>query len=262
MSVIATLVSLPVAIWTVALGVALLYWVFVIAGLVHLGDGADGAVEGAAKGAAEALGHGLDGAGEGVDIGEGAGAEGADGADGADGGDADAGEHAGGPQQGVLSGLLGALKLRKVPATVSMSLLVFFAWATSLLLATAANAFVPAHLLTIVHWACTLGIAPLLALPLAGLVTRPLAPLFAHKAAKSHHDMIGRTCVVRTGEVTGTFGEATVTEPGVELVLRVRVDGTSLKRGQEGLIVGWDETREEYIVEALDEMLRETHKRN
>jgi hypothetical protein len=242
MSVLHTLVSLPVAIWTVALGIALVYWLFVIAGVVDLGEGGDGAIEGAAKGAAEAIGHGLDGAGEGA----GAGFEHADGADAGD-----AGGNSGG-----LAGSLGAMNLRKVPATLSISMLIFFSWAGALGMTAIANALLAGTALNVAHWVCTLGIAPLCALPLAGMAVRPIAPLFAHRLAKSHQDLIGRTCTVRTGEVTQKFGEAVVEEMGAELVLRVRVEGAPLKRGEEGLIIGWDPEREEYLVEALDESLR------
>ena len=37
----------------------------------------------------------------------------------------------------------------------------------------------------------------------------------------------------------------------------MRVDGTELKRGEEALIVGFDEEREEYIVESMDPALME-----
>jgi hypothetical protein len=245
MSVLHTLVSLPVAVWTVALGIALVYWLFVIAGVVDLGEGGDGAIEGAAKGAAEAIGHGLDGA-----------ADGADGAfEHADAGDA-GGDGAHGGQSGGLASSLGAMNLRKVPATLSISMLIFFSWAGALALTAIVDALLTGTALTAAHWICTLGVAPLCALPLAGIAVRPIAPLFAHRLAKSHHDLIGRTCTVRTGEVNQKFGEAVVEEMGAELVLRVRVDGAPLKRGEEGLIIGWDAEREEYLVEALDESLR------
>lgn len=254
MNVAHTLISLPIAIWTVALGVTLIYWLFVMIGLVHLGEGGEGAIEGAAKGAAEAIGQGMDGGGHpGLDL-DHAGADhaGGDGADGADAGDAaDADNH-----PGALASLLGALNLRKVPATLSLSLLVFFSWAASLLIHLAAVTATHGELAPWLQWLCALVIAPTLSLPLTSIVVRPLAPLFAHKKAKSAKDMIGRVCIVRTGEVSETFGEAVVKDTGADLILRVRVDGKKLSRGDEGLIVGWDPEREEYLVEPLDIDLR------
>ncbi len=92
-------------------------------------------------------------------------------------------------------------------------------------------------------------VAPLLAFPLTKLATRPLAPLLTPRRAKSSRDLIGQSCVIRTGSADERFGEAVVKDTGPDLVLRVRVEGTAMKRGEEGVIVGFDEEREEYIVE-------------
>lgn len=250
MNVAHTLVSLPVAIWTVALGVSLIYWLFVMIGLVHLGEGGDGA--------ADALGHGIDTAdGAGLDHAgahhAGADLDGGEAVD-ADGSGGDATHHPTG-----LAALLGALNLRKVPMTLSLSLLVFFSWTASLLLHLAGSSVLHGEMPAWMQWVSTLVAAPLVALPLTSIVVRPLAPLFVHKKAKSAKDLVGKVCVVRTGEVTETFGEAVVKDTGADLVLRVRVDGKKLNRGDEGLIVGWDAEREEYLVEPLDIDLRSKH---
>jgi hypothetical protein len=155
-----------------------------------------------------------------------------------------------------IAAFLSALRLRSVPLTVSVSLIVFYAWALSLLgvvLPHAAGLGLPGWVRYLVAFA----VAPLLSLPLTGLTVRPLAPLFTPRRAKNNKDMIGRSCVVRTGQVTATFGEAIVKDTGSDLILRVRVDGSELKRGDEALIVGWDEEREEYIVESMDPALME-----
>jgi len=60
---------------------------------------------------------------------------------------------------------------------------------------------------------------------------------------------------VRTGSVTGTFGEALLEDGGAGLVVRVRVDRElPVKRGDQMLIVDYDEAKESFLVEPLEEL--------
>jgi Protein of unknown function (DUF1449) len=249
MNVIATLVSMPLAVWTVAVGVLLIYWIMVLGGLVDLGDadggvdaavgGMKGALEGGMKGATEALGGG----GAEVDVGHA-------GADGHDVGDADGDAGEGG---GIVGAILNGLHLKNVPVTITLSIIIFFSWALSLLALEAAGGIFPMWLRAVFCFV----IAPICSLPAARFVGHPLSKVFHIRKAKTTRDLVGRTCLIRTGEVTETFGEATVKETGAEIVLRVRVEaGTKLARGEEGLIVGFDAERNEYIVEALEHDLK------
>ncbi len=235
-NLVAIALAFPTVVWTVLLGVVLIYWLFVVLGAVHLGSGhadgaldgldADGAVEGAAKGAAEGL-H----------------SEAPAGADGADGG-ADV--------EGHEPSILASLKLRSVPVTVVVSLIVIFAWMLSTMAMQACGSL---PLNRFVVGAIVLPISALLALPLASIAVRPLARFFAHTQARTHQDLVGKTCQVRTGSADGRFGEATITERGSDLVVRVRIDGQALKRGQDAIITGWDHERDAFTVEPLDEVM-------
>lgn len=246
MSALAPLFAFPVAVWTVLVAISLVYWLFVMSGLVHLGEGVDGGAEGASEGTAGAIKGALEGAagGHGPDVD-------LDGNVDLDGPDADVD---GGGEGGSTHGFLAAFRMRDVPVTVSFSLVSFFSWALCLVANFVAHraAYEPGLLVKCL--VCFVA-APLFALPLASLATRPLAPLLTTKKAKSSKDLIGKTCTIRTGEANATFGEALVKDTGADLVLRVRVEGEALKRGEEGLIVGWDEEREEYIVESMDEAM-------
>ena len=248
MSALAPLLAFPVAVWTVLVAISLVYWLFVMSGLVHLGEGVDGGADGAAEGASGAIKGALDGAAGGHgpevdgDLDVDAGGEGAGGADGP------------GASHGPFHGLLAAFRMRDVPITVSFSVLSFFAWISCLLAAWISGraGYDPGVL---VRCAFAFVVAPTLALPLAKLATKPLAPLLLTKRAKSAKDLIGKTCTIRTGQADEKFGEAVVKDTGADLVLRVRVEGSALKRGEEGLIVGFDEEREEYLVASMDEAM-------
>lgn len=212
----AIVTTFPAVVYTVLLGAAVVYWLFVMLGAVHLGH-AEGA---------EGIADGLDHAGDAGDVGD---------------------AHAHG-----VAGILESLKLRSAPASVVLSAIVLFAWIFSVLGVQAANAVVPrpalgaAKLLVFV-------LAPLLALFPTSVAIRPLAKLFAPPKAVASKDLIGQVCTIRTGTVTDRFGEATLEDGGAGVVVRVRVEsGEKLARGQQAVIVGYDDERHEFTVAPMD----------
>ena len=229
--------SFPGVVYTVLLGVVLVYWLFVVLGAIHLGDGS-------------ADGH-FDGIGDhGADVGD-VGHHGGDVADGGDAGDIGDGDGDAG-EGSALAALIHALHLRSVPATVIFSLIITFSWLVCTTAMQLVSRAMPAGSQTVFGWLVLAG-SPLLALPLTSLSARPLAKVFAHRSGTSHSDLIGKICVVRTGTVSSTFGEASLEDGGAGLVLRVRVDRElPVKRGDQMLIVEWDRERESFLVEPLE----------
>jgi hypothetical protein len=248
-------VSFPSVVYTVLLGVVLVYWAFVMVGAIDLGEGgidgldigghvggdvggdfggdvgdvgdlagtAKGALEGAAKGALEAHFSG-------------------------DSPDLD------GHEAGIVAALMSALRLRQVPATLVLSVLVTFSWLASVVAMqfTTRAGLGSSSLLGV----GVLLLSPLAAMPLTALLVRPLAGVFAHRHAPSRADLIGKTCIVRTGKVTEAFGEGTLEDGGAGLVVSVRIDGgRALRRGDHALIVEWDVGREAFLVEPMTQIM-------
>jgi hypothetical protein len=123
-------VTFPGAMYTVLLGVVTLYWISMLVGAVDLdllGGAEHGGTEAAAEGALDGHGAGDGHLDHGGDIDHGGDV---------DHGEAEVGEaeHGGADHgdDGVLSAL-GALGLRKLPMTVSVSLLVIWGWLVSVL---------------------------------------------------------------------------------------------------------------------------------
>jgi hypothetical protein len=234
--------TFPSVVFTVLLGVVLVYWAFVMVGVIHIGEGSEGALDGHVDGATKGM---LEGATKGM-------LEGAVDHVGPH-GDLDVDD--GGQPQGALAAIMSALHLRSVPATVVFSLIVTFAWLVSVVTMQAVTRLAPGLL----GAPLSLGVALaslLLALPLTSLAARPLAQVFVLKHAPLKSDFIGRTCVVRTGSVTAKFGEATLHDGGAGLVVRVRVDGNQqLGRGEQALIVDYDPEHETYLVEPMRDVL-------
>src|SRR5450631_2730684 len=250
--VLALALSFPCVVYTVLLGVVLVYWLFVVVGAVHLGDGSDGALgsfdpegaigagkgalEGAAKGALQGHLDGMaDAAGDVGDVG--------DGGDIGDGGDSDG-------ETSAMAMLVNALHLRSVPATTILSLIITFSWLVCTIGMQIVSRDLPRG--SALAWVVFL-VSPILALPVTSIAARPLAKVFAHKQATSRHDLIGKTCIVRTGTVNATFGEALLEDGGAGLVVRVRVDRElPVKRGDQMLIVDWDGEHEAFLVEPVE----------
>lgn len=254
---LAIALSFPCVVYTVLLGAALVYWVFVMVGAARvelLGDGAaDGIVDG------------LDGADGGHDVGD-AGGHGHDGLDGHDGHDVADGDGLDGDghgHHGALSGMMASLKLRSAPATVVLSLLVLFSWLFSALAMQAAEKAFSSDLLGFVRVAVFL-LAPVVALPFTSLAVRPLAHVFAPPTVAARQDLVGKVCTIRTGTVTERFGEAMLEDGGAGLVVRVRVElasGEKLARGDHAVIVGYDEETQEFTVARMDDDLVPAPKR-
>jgi len=224
--------SFPGVVYTVLLGVVLVHWLFVVLGAIHLGDGsADGHFDGIGDHGVGDVHH--HGAADGGDVGD---------------ADVDVGEGS------AVAALIHALHLRSVPVTVVFSLVITFSWLVCTIAMQLVSRTTPGESQTLLGWLVFAG-SPLVALPLTSFSARPLAKVFAHRSATSHSDLIGKTCVVRTGTVNSTFGEASLEDGGAGLVLRVRVDReleVAVKRGDQMLIVEWDRERESFLVEPMD----------
>jgi hypothetical protein len=120
----------------------------------------------------------------------------------------------GGAAQG---GFLGLLGLGGVPASISLTLLVAVAWFAALAgdqLLGGVAAWLVLAAAVIIAWAVSW--------PAVRLVRR----LLPTGAEPSRADFIGLTCVVRTGRVTRTFGQAEVRAPdGSSAIVQVRQAG-------------------------------------
>jgi hypothetical protein len=254
---LAVALTFPAVVYTVLLGVALVYWLFVIVGAAHvnlLGEGvADGIADAAAEGALDGVVKGaLEGAAKGALEGAAKGAlEGA--ADQAGGALADAGAGGG------VAGIVAALKLRSAPATVVLSVLILFSWLLAIAGMQAFEWLSPEGVVATLFKLGVLVVAPVLALLPTSLAVRPLARVFTPPVAPKHESFVGKVCTIRTGTVTDRFGEATLEDGGAGVVVRVRVEnGEKLSRGDQAVIVGYDADRQEFTVAPMEDLLADS----
>jgi hypothetical protein len=223
----------PTVVFTIVLGIVLVYWLFVLLGALDIdlfGGDVHVDVAGAAKGIGDVLTGGAKGGAEALH------------------GHVDAGADVDGDLDG--GGLWHGLGLGDVPVTISVSLIVMLSWCGSLL--------VMHYVAGTAGWqrAVVLVVAIIIALPIAGLLVRPLAPVFAVKEGKSNADYIGHACTITTGSVDDSFGQATVEDGATVLVIQVRCEPRGkLARGDTALIIEFDQAREAYVVEPSADIL-------
>jgi hypothetical protein len=129
----------------------------------------------------------------------------------------------------------GGLGLGGVPVTVTVSILTVVAWFVSLV----GTVLIDGNVL--------LGVGVLLVALLAGLfvarlVVVPLRRLYLVGGEASRSDFVGRECVIRTGSVTDSFGQAEVTAvDGSSAIVQVRQTGEhQLSNGHRALIFEYD----------------------
>jgi hypothetical protein len=221
----------PTVIFTIGLGVALIYWLFVLLGALDIDIlGGGDAAAGASKGGLEALKgvKGITGGGEHDGI-----------ADGHDG------------------GIWETLGIAAVPITVSFSVIMLLGWIISLLGMHHASSAIG----DLGGWlaAIMLLVALVVAVVLGGFMVRPLGKVFEGQPGKSNQDYVGYTCTITTGSVDDNFGQATVEDGGTVLVIPVRCDKPgALGRGHKALIIDFDRAREAYLVEPTTDLMART----
>jgi hypothetical protein len=223
----------PTVIFTIGLGIALVYWVFVLLGALDIdlfGGGADAA--GATKGGMEAL-KGLKGIGGDVH-----------------GGGADGHAHADGDGGGIWDWL----GVASVPITISFSVIMLLGWVLSLL----GMSYASRSIGDLAGWLPALMLIAVLivAIVVGGRLVKPLGSVFEIQAGKSNQDYVGHVCTITTGKVDDGFGQATLEDGGTVLVIPVRCDKPdALARGHKALIIDFDRSRDAYLVEPTTDLM-------
>jgi hypothetical protein len=145
----------------------------------------------------------------------------------------------------------GGLGYGEVPRVLSLSLLIFFGWSSSL-----AALWLYPPLAGIAERALWIG-AGLSALffafafGAAALAVRPINKLLVAGAGPRRNDLVGKLCTVRTQRVDDGFGQAEV-DHASSLVQVRELFGRSFKYGQRALIYDYDEEREVFLIAPFD----------
>ncbi|MFC3195881.1 OB-fold-containig protein [Marinicella sediminis] len=153
------------------------------------------------------------------------------------------------PGLGGVAGIMSKLGLTGVPVTVVISILVAFSWLICYLLTSLVLPLIPWN------WASTvLGIVALvgsflLAIPATALLVNPMKGMFVNHDAVQKSSLIGRECLVRTGKVTSTFGQAELEDGGAGMLFDVRADEAyGIQKGDVVILVSYNIEDDSYQV--------------
>jgi hypothetical protein len=232
---LATTLSFPTVVFTVMLGVALVYWTMVIVGALGM-DALD--IDGHGHGHVDIDGHvDVDGHGHGHV-------------------DSDGQHH----ELGAIASFMSVLKLTSVPMTIVLSLVFFWGWLLSLL----GTWYVLGGLGLGSGWlggGVVLAIAFVLAWPLTSIVVRPLAPLFKFQEADRRETLVGKIVTIDSTHVDMRFGFAKHEDGGAGLIVQVRSEADNgLARGDTAVVVSYDDEHETYEVARVEDFLPEAEK--
>ena len=132
----------------------------------------------------------------------------------------------------TLAGLVLKYGLAGVPLTISLSILTLVGWLVSYY---TVHFLGPIMDIALIRYPLGLVIflgAVYIGARLAGLLIKPLKPLFEKATQETVKHVVGRTGVVRTSRVDKEFGEINVEDGGAGLILKVRATGTdTFKKG-------------------------------
>jgi hypothetical protein len=151
-----------------------------------------------------------------------------------------------------LAGLLMNWGLSGIPVTVVISLLVTLSWAISYLIVSLVFPLIPFEWLKVLVGIVLLIISFALSIPITAILIRPLKKFFTSHDAVKKSSLIGLECVIKTGQVTLDFGQAELEDGEAGMILDVRAnDAYGIKKGDVVLLVEYNEDDESYLVEKV-----------
>ena len=218
-------VGYPTAIYTVLLGVVVIYWVLAVLGMIDIGhSGVDLHVDAPHVHVDAPSVHTH----------------------------ADTDSH----DIGHIASYVVALGLNGVPFSVAVSLLVLVSWTLCCLGGEWLLPLVPTMLLKLVAGTVLLVASAAIAIPITAVAIRPLRGLFVSHTAVSNAALVGQACRVVTGVVNEKDGRAEISRRGASLNIRVWAPTpNTLKRGSHALILEYDEVAGRYLIAAHEDIV-------
>ena len=179
---------------------------------------------------------------------------------GGDGPDVDVGEVGPGLSgvsgMGALTSLLFHLGLYGVPMTLILSIITLIGWVVSFCAfdLTLGRFLEPGPLRYALGVPLFAG-AFIVGALLTSVIIRPLRPFFKKEPSVTAASICGRVVVIRSTQVTDSYGEAVYEDGGTSMLLDVRPahDGLAFKRGDKAVLLDYDAARRLYTIISEDE---------
>ncbi len=166
--------------------------------------------------------------------------------------DADAGDSD--VSHGGIGSILAFFGLVGVPVTIITSFIVIWCWLLSLLYGSYLQPIIPDWGINWIISIVFIFVAFIASLFLTQFSIKPLQSLFEHDGkVLGNKDIVGQLCEIVTGKVDEKFGQARYNKDGAGLIIEVRnTSGANLKKGEKALIVGYNTEKMTYRVEPYE----------
>ncbi len=157
-----------------------------------------------------------------------------------------------------LSGVTGFMLkwgLTGVPVTVVISILVASAWLVCYAVVSLVFPLLPWDTLRGVMGLALLLISFALAIPITAQFIKPIKQVFVSHTAANKASFIGSECLVKTGSVTETFGQAEYEDGGAGMLFDIRAaTADGIKKGDLVVLKKYDEESGSYWVIKTSEL--------
>ena len=142
--------------------------------------------------------------------------------------------------------------LTGVPVTVVISILIAFAWLICYVVVSIFYPLIPMEILKTILGYLLLIISFALAIPMTSWIIKPLKHLFITHDAVKKSTLIGSECLVKTGKVTPTFGQATYDDGEAGMIFDVRAEESDgIKKGDLVILIEYNEEEGSYKIKKI-----------
>jgi len=149
---------------------------------------------------------------------------------------------------GGFTGMMLKFGLDGVPLTVILTGIALFGWMISFFADYLLLRALPFDTLRYVYGGGVMLGALFAAMPLTGLMLRPLQQLFVKLKPVDSVSLLGRSAIVRSPEVSLSQGTASLEDGGAGLILQVRAEPGQFRRGDTVVLVEYIDAQNAYRV--------------
>lgn len=158
---------------------------------------------------------------------------------------------------GAIGGLLLRFGLQGIPLTLVISAVILVSWLFCYFGTAYLLNFLPGSLLKALGGFALIFGCLAVSLPIVGMSLRPMRSIFTGETAARKDSMVGKSCTVRSLEVSETFGQGLLQETGSNMILDIRAESPNeLKTGDRVALVSYDSNAGTYKVMPEDKFMQ------
>lgn len=148
---------------------------------------------------------------------------------------------------GRVTGFMLKWGLSGVPVTVVISILISTSWLITYFVSSILFPYIPFEIAKTVAGFALLILSFLFSIPVTAKIIKPMKGAFVSHTAAEKASFLGSECIVKTGKVTESFGQAEYDDGGAGMLFDIRAktdDG--IKKGDRVILRSYDDKEDSY----------------